>query len=97
MISGAWGIETRNPFLAKPIMQFALNLPHDFKIGSESKPLIRRLFLERWSHDLILPKKGFTGHANDSLPWLGLEIQSTNDRLLDWKQIAKKGFYDSKC
>jgi len=25
-IAGAWGIETRNPFLAKPIIQFALNL-----------------------------------------------------------------------
>jgi len=95
MISGAWGIETRNPFLAKPIMQFAFNLPHYFKIGSESKPLIRRLFLQRWSHDLILPKKGFTGHANDSLPWLEIDIEPTNDRLLDWRQIAKKSFYAS--
>jgi len=95
MISGAWGIETRNPFLAKPIIKFALNLPHDFKIGSESKPLIRQLFLERWSQDLILPKKGFTGHANDSLPWLGIDIDSIGDRLLDWRQIAQKVFYDS--
>ena len=94
-ISGAWGIETRNPFLSKPIMQFALNLPHYFKVGDVSKPLIRRLFLERWNADLILPKKGFTGHANDSLPWLGIDIDSTGDRLLDWRQIAQKGFYDS--
>jgi len=95
MISGAWGIETRNPFLAKPIMQFALNLPHDFKIGSESKPLIRQLFLERWSQDLILPKKGFTGHANDSLPWLKVEFTPTGNRLLDWQQITRKSFYAS--
>ena len=40
-------------------------------------------------------KKGFTGHANDSLPWLGIDIDSTGDRLLDWRQIAQKGFYDS--
>jgi asparagine synthetase B (glutamine-hydrolysing) len=93
-ISGAWGIETRNPFLAKPIIQFALNLPHYFKVGIESKPLIRRLFLERWSEDLILPKKGFTGHCNDSLPWLGINISPTGNRAQDWKNITQASFYN---
>jgi asparagine synthetase B (glutamine-hydrolysing) len=93
-IAGAWGIETRNPFLAKPIMQFALNLPHDFKVGHTSKPLIRRLFLERWSQDLILPKKGFTGHCNDSLPWLGINVSPTGNRAQDWKTIVQASFYN---
>ena len=93
-IAGAWGIETRNPFLAKPIMQFALNLPHDFKVGHTSKPLIRRLFLERWRQDLILPKKGFTGHCNDSLPWLGINISPTGNRSQDWKTIVQASFYN---
>jgi asparagine synthetase B (glutamine-hydrolysing) len=93
-IAGAWGIETRNPFLAKPVMQFALNLPHDFKVGVESKPLLRRLFLERWSDDLILPKKGFTGHCNDSLPWLGVDVMPTGNRAQDWKAIVQASFYN---
>jgi asparagine synthase (glutamine-hydrolysing) len=95
-ISGAWGIEARNPFLARPIMQLALNLPVEFKIGTVSKPLIRRLFLERWTESLIFPKKGFTGHANDALPWLPFSITPTGDRMLDWQQIARKSFYDSE-
>lgn len=92
-IGGAWGIETRNPFLAQPVMQFALNLPMEFKVGSVTKPLIRRLFLERWDPTLVFPKKGFTGHANDALPWLPFDIVPTGDRMQDWRQIARKGFY----
>ena len=93
-IAGAWGIETRNPFLAKPVIQFALNLNHHFKVSDVSKPLIRRLFLERWSQDLILPKKGFTGHCNDSLPWLGVDINPTGNRAQDWKTIVHASFYN---
>jgi hypothetical protein len=75
----------------------ALNLPFEFKVGLVSKPLIRQLFLERWPEHMIMPKKGFTGHANDSLPYLPITIKSTSDRLLDWKQIVQKSFYDSNC
>jgi asparagine synthetase B (glutamine-hydrolysing) len=92
--SGAWGIEPRNPFLARPIMQLALNLPFEFKVSNVSKPLIRRLFLERWSEELIFPKKGFTGHANDSLPYLPVSINSCGDRHEDWKLISQRMFYD---
>jgi len=94
MLTSAWGIEPRNPFLAKPIMQLALNLPIEFKISTVSKPLIRRLFQERWSESMVFPKKGFTGHANDSLPYLPVKIDPTGDRLTDWKQISRKMFYD---
>jgi hypothetical protein len=92
-ITGAWGIEGRNPFLAKPVMQLALNLPFEFKVGATSKPLIRRLFLERWKEKDILPKKGFTGHCNDSLPWLGIDIDTTGDRDQDWHRVVLKSFY----
>lgn len=92
-IAGSWGIEARNPFLARPIMQLALNLPFEYKVGSVPKPLIRRLFLERWTEKDILPKKGFTGHCNDSLPWMNVEIESTGNRDRDWQQIVLKSFY----
>ena len=93
MITGCWGIEARNPFLARPVMQLALNLPAAYKIASVSKPLIRRLFLERWTEQHILPKKGFAGHANDALPWLNIKINPTGDRMMDWRQIARETFY----
>jgi asparagine synthase (glutamine-hydrolysing) len=94
VIAGAWGIEARNPFLAKPVMQLALNLPFEFKVGATPKPLIQRLFLERWTEKDILPKKGFTGHCNDSLPWLDVKIDPTGDRDQDWRQIVLSSFYN---
>lgn len=92
LISGAWGREARSPFLTKPIMELALNLPTQLRSG---KPVIREVFLRRWSQDLVLPKKGFTGHANDALPWLGVSIDATGDRMADWRQIVTRCFYDS--
>jgi asparagine synthetase B (glutamine-hydrolysing) len=94
-ITGAWGIEARNPFLARPIMELALNLPVAYKTGNQAKPLIRKLFRERWAEDLVMPKKGFSGHANDALPWMNISIEQSGDRMTDWRQIAQKTFYAS--
>lgn len=95
--SGAWGIEARSPFMAKPLIKFALSLPWEYKVGPVAKPLIRRAFLERWSEDLIMPKKGFTGHCNDSLKYLPVRIKPSRDRNQDWHQAIVKLFYkDSK-
>jgi asparagine synthetase B (glutamine-hydrolysing) len=91
-IGGAHGIETRNPFLLKSVMTFALNLPWEFKVNTVPKPLIRKKFLQRWPEHLLLPKMGFAGHANDALPWLGIDIELTGDRHQDWKQIAQQTF-----
>ena len=91
-IGGAHGIETRNPFMLKSVMMFALNLPLEFKVNTVTKPLIRRKFLERWPEHMILPKMGFAGHANDALPWLGISIKPTGDRHQEWKQIAQQTF-----
>jgi len=93
LIAGAHGIETRNPFLARPVMQFALNLPFELRVSVTPKPMINRLFLDRWRPDQVLPKKGFTGHCNDSLPWLGVDITLTGNRDLDWREIVFKSFY----
>jgi asparagine synthetase B (glutamine-hydrolysing) len=91
-IAGAWGIEARNPFLAAPIIRLALNLPFDYKVGAVPKPLIRRMFLERWTHSDILPKKGFTGHCNDALPWLDLTLDDSADRNQVWRQAVITSF-----
>lgn len=94
-IAGSWGIEARNPFLAAPIMKLALNLPFAYKVDHTPKPLIRRLFLQRWSEANIMPKKGFTGHCNDALPWIDVDLETTGDRAQDWQQIVLKSFYTS--
>ena len=91
-MGGAFGIEARNPFIAKPLMQFALNLPFEYKVGTVPKPLIRDQFLKRWNKELIYTKKGFTGHANDSFP----SFIKTKDRMADWKTIAQESFYEGK-
>ncbi len=91
-IAGAHGIEARNPFLAKPVMQFALNLPFEQKVATVPKPLIRNLFLERWKESHIWPKKGFSGHCNDSLPYLNVGVSDT-DRNTQWRDGVIDSFY----
>ena len=88
-ISGAWGKETRNPFMNKRIMEFALNLPSEYRRG---KPLLKSKFLKKFDQQLLLPKKGFTGHANDALPFLSIDIDVTGDRMQDWKTITQQMF-----
>lgn len=92
-IGGAWGIETRNPFLSRRIIEFALNLPWEYKVNTVTKPILRKRFEQDWPDHPILPKQGFAGHANDALPWLGVEITPTGNRYDDWKQIARTTFY----
>ena len=91
-IAGAFGIEARNPFLARPIMQFALNLPFEYKVSSMPKPLIRDLFLKTWAESHIYPKKGFSGHCNDSLPYLNVSVSDT-DRNTQWRDAVINSFY----
>ena len=88
-IAGAWGKEVRNPFMNKRMMQFALNLPVEFKQG---KPLLKHAFLKHWKQHLLLPKQGFTGHANDALPWLGIDHVPTGNRYQDWKTVNQQMF-----
>ena len=92
-IAGAHGIESRNPFLAKPIMQFVLNLPFEFKVGKVAKPLIRDLFLKQWTESHIWPKKGFSGHCNDSLPYLNVTVSDT-DRNTQWRDAVVNSFHN---
>jgi asparagine synthetase B (glutamine-hydrolysing) len=92
-LGAAWGKETRNPFMLKSIIEFALNLPWESKVSQHGKIPLRQEFLRRWSEDLIFTKQGFAGHANDSLPWLGVDITSSGNRHQDWQSIAQKTFY----
>jgi asparagine synthetase B (glutamine-hydrolysing) len=91
-IAGAWGIETRNPFMHQDIMRLALNLPWHLKVNTETKPILKNQFRKLWPEHQVLPKMGFAGHANDSMPWLSVRIDPTGDRHQDWIQIAQRTF-----
>jgi asparagine synthetase B (glutamine-hydrolysing) len=90
-LSGAWGRESRNPFMHRDVMQFALNLPWSLR---QNKPLLREEFLQHWPPELLFAKQGFTGHANDGLPWMSVTVVDQGDRHQTWKQIAKTTFYN---
>lgn len=85
----AHGIEPRSPFTHPSIIKFALALPWHLRLG---KPLIRRLFLQRWSQDFIYPKQGFAGHCNDSLPWLQISVPQ-GDRQSQWRDITQAAWH----
>ena len=85
----AHSIEPRSPFMHPKIIKFAFNLPWPLRQG---KPLLQNKFLRKWSKDLLLPKQGFAGHCNDSLPWLGVNVPASSDRSAQWKQIQSATF-----
>lgn len=93
-LAGTWGRETRNPFLHRSVMQFALNLPWHLRVNTLCKPVLINEFLTHWPQELLLPKQGFAGHANDSLPWMSVTVPHSSDRYHAWKQIAKTTYYD---
>jgi len=85
----AHGIEPRSPFMHPKLIKFALNLPWSLRQG---KPLLQTRFLKKWSKELLLPKQGFAGHCNDSLPWLEVAVPASADRSAQWKQIQSTTF-----
>lgn len=95
VIAGAWGIEARNPFMARPIVEFALGLPFFHKVSDYPKPILIDQFTRRWSPNLIKQKKGFSGHCNDSLPYLNLNIDRSGTRDQIWHQAVIESFYSN--
>lgn len=85
---GFWGREARNPFMHPRVIKFALSLPWHLRVGNETKVILRE-FYQQLICTPIEPKRGFAGHANDSLPWLGVDIIPTGDRHEDWKLIIE--------
>ena len=93
--AGAWARETRSPFMHPDIIKFALSLPWHLRVGVETKPVLKELWRRTFSDQTLWPKQGFAGHANDSAPWLEVNVEETGDRLADWQRIATKSFYQT--
>lgn len=90
----AVSLETRVPFLDKDIVEFALSLPLDYKIGSSSKMILRDILYKYVPKDLIeRPKMGF-GVPIDS--WLRGELREWAEDLLSPTKLKRHDLLDVK-
>ena len=91
--AGAWSREPRSPFMHPLIVKFALGLPWHLRVSEETKPVLKKYWRRFFPENALWPKQGFAGHANDSAPWLGIDIVNTGDRVRDWQTMSTDLFY----
>ena len=100
-------IETRNIFIQKEILKFGINLPLKYKLNFgqkenlKTKYILKKLFSNFFSEDLIKPKEGFSGFPNEikkfqNISFLGKNLNNLifpikNKNVLrrdeEWKKI----------
>ena len=94
------GIEIRNIFYRKKIIEFILNCPLRIKIDFErniTKKLLKNQYLKYFNESTIKPKQGFAGYPNESIiminnfnniiKQLKINEYDKNDKTLMWKLI----------
>lgn len=66
-------VESRSFFLSYDMIKFALNLPAFCKIDlntneelMKTKPLLKKLFIRYFGHELLFSKQGFSGYPNEA-------------------------------
>ena len=98
ILGGENSIEMRSLFLNKNIIKFALNLPIENKINLNAttkelklKPLLKKIFIRRFSSSLIEKKQGFSGFPSEV--WNFLEF---NEKTKIKKFISKHFFIKLK-
>lgn len=93
IVAGWHGKEMRAPFAHPRIIRLALSLPYDFKVGSDTKRILRDLYRIKTGRAYSLPKQGFTGHCNDCIPQLDPHFaRSSGDRLTEWREFVLHWF-----
>jgi asparagine synthase (glutamine-hydrolysing) len=108
-------VEARSPFLRKDVVRFALNLPIEFKIDPKNpddrystKLLLKTLFKDVFSDDLVYQKQGFSGYPNEAAeillkgdysnfeealkPTKGYREELARNRALEWKVMNTELF-----
>ena len=97
-MGGENSIEMRSLFLNKNIIKFALNLPIENKINLNAttkelrlKPLLKKIFIRRFSSSLIEKKQGFSGFPSEV--WIFLKL---NEKTKIKKFISKHFFIKLK-
>lgn len=102
------GIEIRNIYYRKKILEFILNCPINKKIDFEkkiTKKLLKSAYLNFFDKSTIIKKQGFTGYPNESFNLVDITFPHTttmleivdydkNDRDLMWKMINTEIFLE---
>ena len=99
------GLELRNIFYHKKILEFILNCPLSAKLDFEkniTKKLLKSAYLQFFPKSTIVKKQGFTGYPNESnylidnfkliTKLLKIKNYDNNDRDLMWKLINSEIF-----
>ncbi len=88
------GVESRDPFLGRELIEFAFSLPDNLKIKDGSKKYILKNILNKYVPNKLMdrPKKGF-GAPIDK--WIrGDEFRELIDNYLSIEKIKKDGIFD---
>lgn len=91
--SMAASLEVRIPFLAYPMVEFALSLPSSYKLrGSQTKYLPKKVFQSMLPKTILdRPKKGF---GIPVAKWLRADFRPLVDELLDDGYLARQGIFN---
>lgn len=93
--SMASSLEVRNPFLDYRVMEFAYNLPEEFKIRNGTAKYLMKKLLERYlPKELVYRRKwGFPAPIGD---WLLKDLSYMIDKWLDPSRIKSQGILNEK-
>ncbi|MDB5763097.1 MAG: asparagine synthase, glutamine-hydrolyzing [Herminiimonas sp.] len=88
-------LETRVPFLAHPVVEFALSVPQELKLrDGESKWLLRQVLYRHVPESLIdRPKMGFAVPLG---AWLRGPLRDWAESLLARPRLQDEGFFDPR-
>lgn len=91
--SMAASLEVRLPFLAYPLVEFALSMPSSLKIRGMKTKIVLRNAAEKYLPESIIkrPKKGF---GIPVAKWLGSDFKPMVDELLSQQYIERQGIFD---
>jgi asparagine synthase (glutamine-hydrolysing) len=98
-LAGENSLEIRNVFLNKNIIKNAINLPIKYKINLKNqslfilKPLLKKIFINLFSLNLIYKKQGFSGFPNESAFFLSkkekINLKNIKNKFLKKRKIDK--------
>lgn len=93
--SMASSLEVRNPYLDYRVMEFAYNLPQEYKIRNGTAKYLMKKLLERYlpKEQVYRRKWGFPAPIGD---WLTRDLSYMIDKWLDAKRISSQGILNAK-
>lgn len=93
--SMATSLEARAPFLSHKLIEFALQIPYQFKVrGSLGKWILRETLYRHVPKELLeRPKQGFGVPINE---WLRGPLKDWAESLLNESRLTQEGYFNAK-